>query len=344
MVDEMPAIHPLDIPPTEVDLEYADLPIIDLSLCESHEGRCTLARKIAEALSETGFFYVVNHGTSVEEVRRMFAIADVPFSQVDDEEKALYTGDIKEGGLYRGYKARQAWHVQNGVRDQIEIYNVNRNVNLREHPLALRPYLPQISAFAHHVHENILHQILRLLALGLELPEETFVNIHNFSAEGDSSVRFLKYYPRSEDDEVKSQSVWLKGHTDLGTLTIMYSQPIAALQIVNAGDTLNFLSGGFYQSTIHRVIQPPIDQRNKTRLGLLYSAMADDNVSLAPFVNSPVLQRVGVAEELKKKHHPTMAEWRSAKVTTFGQTQLVQRGDGVEEEVLLGHVVTKYYQ
>ena len=59
-------------------------------------------------------------------------------------------------------------------------------------------------------------------------------------------------YPRTKEDELKANNVWLKGHTgkssvmsnttslllvlsfniDTGTVTILYSQPIAALQIL----------------------------------------------------------------------------------------------------------------
>lgn len=65
----------------------------------------------------------------------------------------------------------------------------------------------------------------------------------------------LHSYPRSEEDESKSKNVWLKGHTgrvyvqyihidilitnpqDFGTLTILYSQPVAALQILTPAGT-----------------------------------------------------------------------------------------------------------
>ncbi|KAG1872948.1 hypothetical protein DFJ58DRAFT_406759 [Suillus subalutaceus] len=95
--------------------------------------------------------------------------------------------------------------------------------------------------------------------------------------------RFMKYYPRTEEEEIKTKNVWLKGHTDFGSITILWSQPVAALQIltrdgtwrwirhienalvVNAGDALNFLTGGYYKGTIHRVVKPPEDQRNYTR-------------------------------------------------------------------------------
>ncbi|KIM34576.1 hypothetical protein M413DRAFT_190592 [Hebeloma cylindrosporum] len=150
-----------------------------------------------------------------------------------------------------------------------------------------------------------------LLAIGLELPEETLVKLHGFSSVGETYVRFMKYYPRSKEEETKTNNVWLKGHTDFGSITILYSQPVAALQIltkegawkwvkhvenalvINAGDALEFLSGGFYRATIHRVVQPPPDQQTYTCVGLFYFYTTDDNVKLAPLLESAVLQRLG---------------------------------------------------
>lgn len=40
---------------------------------------------------------------------RMIDIADVPFSQVSDEEKEKYVAQIKQTGSYQGYKPRQYW-------------------------------------------------------------------------------------------------------------------------------------------------------------------------------------------------------------------------------------------
>lgn len=40
---------------------------------------------------------------------RMFDIADVPFSQVSDQEKKAYECNVKEMGTYQGYKLRQYW-------------------------------------------------------------------------------------------------------------------------------------------------------------------------------------------------------------------------------------------
>jgi len=75
--------------------------------------------------------------------------------------------------------------------------------------------------------------------------------------------------------------------------------------------------------------------------------MANDNVQLAPLLESPVLQRVGI-----KKHGrfgldsvaPTMEAWRKARTSAYGRTELKASDEdkGVEEQVING-VVVKHY-
>ncbi|KAK0214452.1 hypothetical protein IW262DRAFT_1406179 [Armillaria fumosa] len=262
---------------------------------------------------------------------------------------------MQQTGSYQGYKLRKYWHIDNGVQDEVELYNINRDTTKRQHPEAVRPYLAEIEAFARHNHLNVLHPILRLLALGLGLPEDTLVNIHGYSSVGETYVRFMKYYPHSTEDEEKTQSVWLKGHTDFGSITILYSQPVSALQIltpsgewkwvrhvenalvINAGDALEFLSGGVYRATIHRVIQPPKDQRGHTRLGVFYFCMPDDHVKLLPLVDAK--ERRFVDADV-----PTMEEWRKGRTAAYGKSQLkkVEGEEKIEAEVING-VVVKHY-
>jgi len=200
-------------PATQEKLDYADLAVIDLSKAQDATGRAELAVQVSEAMKTHGFFYVINHGYTSSQTERMFDIADVPFSSVESDEKRMYTAKMKETGSYQGYKPRQYWHIDNGVHDQLEHYNINRDVTKRQHPEAVRPFLSEIEAFARHTHFNVLHPILRLLALGLELPEDALVDLHGFSSVGETYVRFMKYYPRSQAEELKTKNVWLKGHT-----------------------------------------------------------------------------------------------------------------------------------
>lgn len=49
-------------------MEWADLPIIDLSKASTPEGRETLAPQVRDAMRTYGFMYVVNHGLNQAQV------------------------------------------------------------------------------------------------------------------------------------------------------------------------------------------------------------------------------------------------------------------------------------
>ena len=83
---------------------------------------------------------------------------------------------------------------------------------------------------------------------------------------------------------------------------------------------MDFLSGGFYKPTIHRVIQPPIDQRGAPRLCIIYFSMPQDDVRLVPVSESPVLQRVGIERQVDDADAPTMKDWRVARVRYVSET------------------------
>lgn len=117
---------------------------------------------------------------------------------------------------------------------------------------------------------------------------------------------------------------------------------LTSLQIVNAGDSLEMLSGGVYKATIHRVFQPPADQRGYTRLGLFYFGYADDDVKLVPFKESPLLQRVGITRKCPDEAAPTMGEWRVARTKVYGVSETQKKDDRVEEQVVNGLVVRHY--
>ncbi|KAG6917878.1 hypothetical protein DXG01_000648 [Tephrocybe rancida] len=338
-------------------VDYADLAIIDFDKFKTEAGRAQLVSEVHDAMKTIGFFYVVNHGYTPEQTAQLFEIADIPFSQVSQEEKDRYIGQMKLTGSYQGYKPRGYWHIEGGVRDSIETYNLHRDVTRKEHPEALRPYLAEIAAFTRHNHFNVLQPLLRLLALSLELPEDSLVDLHGFDTESES------YRLRSEEEERQSGGIWFKGHTDFGSMTLLWSQPVSALQIrasdgtwkwvkhvenaiiqvVNTGEAMDFLSGLYYKGTIHRVVQPPIDQRHLTRRSIVYFGFANDDVKLVPLKESPVLQRVGIKRRCADEAAPTMEEWRKGRISAYGQTTLKAGEEaGVQEEIING-VLVKHY-
>ncbi|KAH7923385.1 Clavaminate synthase-like protein [Leucogyrophana mollusca] len=350
-------------PPTQENLDFADLAVIDLAKALTPEGRLELFPQVRDAFRTHGFIYAINHGWTQKQTDRIFDIANVPFTSVSADEAKAYAGDPKKDGYYQGFKTRGSWRLdsENEVFDQIEHYSLNRKVYTRSHPEALRPFLPEIEDFTHHNHYNVVHPILRLLALSLELPEETFVEKHRFDAAGETCARFIKYFKRSQAEEEKSKNVWLKGHADLGSVSVLWSQPIGGLQIlspdgkwrwvrhidnalvINTGEAMEFLTGGYFKSTIHRVTQPPADQHAYDRLGVFYFSMPDDDVQLVPSAESPVLQRVGIEWCCTDDVAPNMEAWRKGRSAAYGVTPLKQgEKEGVEEEIISGIVVKHY--
>ncbi|KAI1787056.1 Clavaminate synthase-like protein [Ganoderma leucocontextum] len=366
-----PVAHYEPAPETQEEIEYAAVPVVDFAKVHTPEGRAELAPQVRDATRTYGFMCVVNHGLSQAQNDRMTDIANVPFTEVPEDEQMQFVSKTKELGEWKGYKPRQYWHVDNGVRDQIHHYATVRPAFEQQHPKALQRFLPEIRAFMEHNQSNVLHPVLRLLALGLELPEEVFVERHQFEAEGLTFRAYLAgpptcilnirpSFPRTDDDEARTKNVWMKGHTDSGTISLLWSQPVVALQImspdgkwryvkhvpnsiiVNAGDAMEMFSGGYYKATIHRVFQPPRDQQGYTRLGLFYFAYADADVRLVPSKESPVLQRVGITRKCEDEEAPTMSAWSSMRASMYGNSETKRKGNGIEEQVVNGMVIKHY--
>lgn len=51
-----------------IAVEYADLAVIDLSKARTESGRKALADQVVKAMATHGFFYVINHGYTQEQV------------------------------------------------------------------------------------------------------------------------------------------------------------------------------------------------------------------------------------------------------------------------------------
>jgi isopenicillin N synthase-like dioxygenase len=108
---------------------------------------------------------------------------------------------------------------------------------------------------------------------------------------------------------------------------------------------MEFLSGGLYKATIHRVVQPPEDQRERTRLGVIYFAMSEDQVKLVPVSGSPVLEKVGTKRRFEDEKAPGVEAWRKYRTASYGTVTLV-KGDqeGVEEEYMpVNGIAIKHY-
>lgn len=324
------------------------------------------------ALSHTGFIYVVNFGLSAAEVDEQYDFAQQLFaSPLEDKMRCL--ADLDKGE-YIGYKPFGLREVKPGVPENTEVYNIPRAgsraaANRPPPPAALAHNAARIDRFARHVHEHVVARLLALFALVLELPEDHFAAMHAYGDEHTSYLRYMKYHARTPAQNEALDHIWLKGHSDFGSLTLLFRQPIVALQvrtpgagdgsagggagggwryvrpmpesiIVNVADTLQFLSNGFFKSSIHRVVAPPADQAHLDRLGVIYFVRAGDDVRLRG-AESPVLRREGLLASGDPKDELLAKEWVAARTIA----NISKKEVNVEEEKLnkIGAGLTPVY-
>ena len=250
--------------------------------------------------------------------------------------------------------------IQPGVFDNTEIFNIPKFIPEYERPQPeiIKENWQEIEGFAKHISSDIVQKLLVLFAIVLELPEDHFLKHHRYEEKSDCHLRYMKYHARSSEENAKLGDTWVKGHTDFGSMTLLFRQPVAALQVksgdgswkwvkpypgsitVNLADTLEFITNGFLKSSIHRVVAPPPDQRDIDRLGVLYFVRAEDSMELKP-VDSAVLKKLGLNPDEGAANGFTAGEWTKARVKA-GVGKGKARSELAEQEILPG-VKAKYY-
>ncbi|KAJ4354048.1 uncharacterized protein N0V89_005781 [Didymosphaeria variabile] len=371
---ETPVLTYNQVPETQFELLWADLATLDLSLFDTPGGKEKLAKQLLQAidkignltnhhitfpLTQPGFFYITNFGLSQEAVDRQFAIGKELFN-LPTSEKLKYRADLENGG-YNGYKPLGLREVRPGIQDNTEIYNIPKFIPEleRSHPAIINAHREEIEQFARHINDDVVGKLLVLLAIILELPENFFLEKHRYDQKSDCHLRYMKYHKRTAQQNETLGNVWVKGHTDFGSLTLLFRQPVAALQVrtpegqwryvkpypgsitVNLADSLEFLTNGFLKSSIHRVVAPPQDQAEIDRLGVLYFVRPEDSIVLNP-IQSPVLEKLGYTKSKDESAvGVTAGEWVKARVAK-GVAKGRVRSE-LNEETIVGGKSAKYY-
>lgn len=139
-------------------------------------------------------------------------------------------------------------------------------------------------------------------ALSLE-PHERFESFHRSSHPSPDIVRFLKYHQHRVG--MGQPYVPQVPHTNLGSLTFLfaptpglqilrpdvnswaYVQPRACHVVVNLGDGLTMLTGGFFRSSLHRV-GPLLGANMQERYSLAF-LIRPENHTIMRSVKSPMI-------------------------------------------------------
>ncbi|KAI5864155.1 Clavaminate synthase-like protein [Durotheca rogersii] len=357
-------IKPWTRPPlTAETLDYAELPKIDLSRFDEPGGKQELAKQLYDAVTRVGFWSVVNTGIDDERVLRQFSIGNAFFKE-PLEEKRRFPCNFADGE-YFGYRENSRWVGDTGIKENIEMLNIPKAIPAYEsvgrHRI-VEQNRAEIDAFHRELWDKVIRKLFVLIAIILELPENYLVDAHAYGEESDDHLRYMIYNVRTQDEWDRTQAYSKGGHTDFGSLTLLFSQHIAGLQIrtpegdwkyvspvdggitCNAADTLTFLTNGFIKSTVHRVVTPPRDQMATARLGLLYFSRPGARTAMRT-VPSPLLERLGlVRPEDRDPDAPVVfgTDYVRARVRDVHHKAVLDRREGTSFE-FKGLKVQNYY-
>ncbi|TKX23451.1 hypothetical protein C1H76_4520 [Elsinoe australis] len=234
-------------------------------------------------------------------------VFDLPVS-----EKIKY--DFKAKGSYFGYKGYGDGVTDSkGTRDRNEFYNVSKDdiLGLSDRlpaPDVLEQPRPIIRSYMQQCHA-IVSVILRLLNSRLGLPPDTLPSLHRLHTASGDQLRWVIAPPQPFDDRKTA----LGEHTDFGSVTVLfnrlgglqvlppnsnewkYVKPLRHHAVVNLGDAMVKFTAGILRSNIHRVVNPPGEQEDHTRMSLVYFARPEDEITLKALEGSSAI------EEAKKK-------------------------------------------
>lgn len=357
---EKPVLPKWEAPkPTKLEVEWADILTVDLSLYETKKQE--LIDTVQTALERDGFFYVINHGIPQETLRRQFDIGQHTFDGVSREEKEKHVAPIKEKGSFMGYKLQNYWEIKDGVRDRIEHYNFYQNHidPVTRHPEPLQPFVGEAKTFLRDIRQKVLRRILNLIDGVLGLEEGYLFNLHedDKGTTGDDLLRYMLYEPLSPEDSLKTNGVMLNGHTDFNSLSTLVSQPITSLQVlmpdnvwryvkhkdealvINIGDQLSFMSGGILKGTMHRVVSPPEDQRHYRRLGVFHFAQFRNGISLNLLPSKKVHE---LGHIIFDNEVPTTDQWEATRVRNYGTAKFI-KGEEYDIEEIAGIQLRHYH-
>ncbi|TRY95963.1 hypothetical protein DNTS_008817 [Danionella cerebrum] len=252
-----------------------EIPVVDLCVYKlgkdnvSVEQLEKLGQELRSAFTEVGFVYVKNTGITQEE-----SFFDLPEDVKKPFRRGTYSCDINHGWVSLETE-RHNW-PSDGIEDFRDVH-ISFFLSCKE--LSLR--------------------VLRIMALGLGLQPETFLNAHKHigSDLNKTTLRTL-FYPPVETESVKKDQLRCGEHSDYGSITLVFQSSKGGLQVlnrageyisapsipgtvlINIADLMQRWTSDVYVSAVHRVLLPPPGDLS-SRQSLAFFVQPDDEAVIS---------------------------------------------------------------
>jgi len=293
------------------DILFDHIPSLDLQnfISGNKEKQAAFVQDLGLAFQNIGFVTILNHGLKKEIQVQLYA-AIKQFFSLEEEIKLKY--QHPEIGFQRGYTGKGKEHAKGkNTGDLKEFYHVGQDLDLipnsdpvkKSYPPNVWPEeIPQfkeISLNAFQIIEETGKILLQAISLYLGLPPDFFADKVEY---GNSILRQIHYYPIENPAKIPRDAVRAAEHGDINLITLLMGASAEGLQVrrkdgewipitadpeqlvVNVGDMLERLTNKKLGSTIHRVVNPPLEKMNSSRYSIPFfmHPRADMDLSCLP--------------------------------------------------------------
>ena len=240
-------------------------------------------RKIEKACVDVGFFQITGHGLDLNQIKKICDIGNKFFNSPKSKKNKLSPKkwNKKNTNIYRGYfpnnvngkegldigDLRVNKSYASKIRSQyIEYLNLNKCFNKNAINI-LNNYFDNV----YDLSETLFKSIIKLNRKNPDISSKAFSRLKTLS-----TLRFNYYPNQSKPVEISKQdgvALGCETHVDSGIFTVLYQDKKGGLQvqnrnnkkwydvpfnknalIVNTGRALEFLTGGKFKATNHRVL------------------------------------------------------------------------------------------
>ena len=269
------------------------IPTISLQSLNSSAHRAESVQTVGQALEQSGFFIVTDHGISAEQIAECYRIAESFFTLPEQTKRAYYRS--KSNGQ-RGFTEFGREHAKDSAQPDLkEFFQIGRE-NSGLLPANVWPSEPaEFRETIGGLYQQLEGIGITLLGacsehLGLE-PD----HLPRLAKGSDSILRVIHYPPIEHGADSAARA---SAHQDINFITLLIQATEGGLElqtpdgdwiaieakpnqlIVDSCDMMANLTNGQFRSTMHRVVNPP--DLTKHRLSMPFFMHPTKGTDLTP--------------------------------------------------------------
>lgn len=286
---------------------FSDIPVVDFAAFKHGDAasRAAVAGRIGAVARSLGFVYLSGIGITQADVDRQLASMAAFFDLPLASKKPLARARYADRELRCGYVPRGREHEDSSTPSDIkeafdlfrsDSYYRNAFVPARddEGPFAgdIAKLVEEFARF-HSRCATVADDLLRAFAIDFQMPESYFVDRH-----GQNNILRLLHYPPVSGSVLRGQ-MRVGSHTDFGTLTLLFQDASAGLEVlsaggrwltapsihgtvlVNIGDLMQQWTNCDFRSTAHRVDVPDGERATRSRYSIAFFCEPNNDTEVA---------------------------------------------------------------